>query len=204
MLQVKRFVNELMSSNCYVVFDDNFQDCIIVDPGSKESKEEISFCEASGLIPAYIILTHEHTDHTWGCNALLDKYPSVKVVCSKACAERLDKESQAYFLFYFNDRTYSYHVKRVDLLIEDLEDTLEFHSYTIQFYSTPGHSLGSVCFTVGTFLFSGDVLMQFKPNIDKRNCTVAQYEESVQRMKDVAEKGEYEVCPGHGNPFIMN
>jgi len=35
MLKVKRFINELMTSNCYVVYEEGFDDCIVVDPASR-------------------------------------------------------------------------------------------------------------------------------------------------------------------------
>ena len=51
MLKVKRFINELMTSNCYVVYEDGFDDCIVVDPASRDCLNEISFFEEHKLKP---------------------------------------------------------------------------------------------------------------------------------------------------------
>ena len=101
MLQVQRFVNEMMSSNCYVLYDDLYDDCIVVDPGSEKCVQEQLFFREKNLHPTYVILTHEHTDHTWGTNTLIDLYDS-KVACSKVCAENLPKDPDAYFSFYYH------------------------------------------------------------------------------------------------------
>ena len=70
MLKVERFVNELMTSNCYVVYDEGTKRCIVIDPGSEKSLREIDFIEAHQLQLDYIIISHEHTDHNWGVNSL--------------------------------------------------------------------------------------------------------------------------------------
>ena len=87
MLQIYRHINDLMSSNSYVLSDSESRCCVIVDPGSEKSEEIIQHISDNDLLPEYILLTHEHSDHTWGVNALLDKYPNIKVVGSKACKE---------------------------------------------------------------------------------------------------------------------
>ena len=93
MIKVERFVNELMSSNCYIVADEASRHCICIDPASEKSLREIEYIENNGLTLDYIILTHEHTDHTWGVNALKDSYPDSKLVCSKQCMKYAPKAS---------------------------------------------------------------------------------------------------------------
>ena len=83
---IQRFVNELMTSNCYLIYDKELSNsCIIIDPGSRYSLQEIDFCEVHELCPQYIILTHEHTDHNWGVNSLREHFPDVQLVCSDVC-----------------------------------------------------------------------------------------------------------------------
>lgn len=83
-----------------MVWDDASLRCLIIDPASEKSLREIEFIESHNLTLDYILLTHEHTDHTWGVNALLDKYDA-KVVCSQKCKENLPKAGDAYFLLYY-------------------------------------------------------------------------------------------------------
>lgn len=203
MLKVVKFINELMSSNCYVIYDDIQNDCIVVDPASKLCINEIAFFEEKKLNPKYIILTHEHTDHTWGTNTLIDKYGS-KVICSKACAARLEKEGRAYFLYYYNDNKYTYHVKKVDILIEDINYNLKFYNYDVKFITTPGHTIGSICFFIGVYLFTGDTLMKYKTSIDKHLCSTEMYEKSMDILKKYSFNNKIIVYPGHGDIFDLD
>ena len=71
MIKVERFLNDLMSSNCYIIWDDITHSSIVVDPGSEKSQKVIDFIDSHNISLDYIFLTHEHTDHTWG--ARLDR-----------------------------------------------------------------------------------------------------------------------------------
>ena len=95
MIHIEKLVNELMSSNCYIVWDDIAKGSIIIDPASEQSQGEIEFIRSHGLSLDYIILTQEHTDHTWGVNSLLDLYDA-KVVCSEKCKVNSKESGTAY------------------------------------------------------------------------------------------------------------
>ena len=69
-LKIERFINELMSSNCYLVVDEDSRHCLCIDSASEKSLHEIEYIEENRLTLDYILLTHEHVDHTWGANAL--------------------------------------------------------------------------------------------------------------------------------------
>lgn len=198
MIKVERFVNQLMTSNCFVVIDDEVKRCVCIDPASEKSEREINLIEKNGLTLDYILLTHEHTDHTWGVNALLEQYPSAKVICSELCKEFLPREAKAYFQLYYDDPNYSYNVVRVDYTTEELKWYLEWVGHSINFIATPGHSPGSICIAIDNSVFGGDTLMPFKPFIKKRNGgSVEQFQESVKKMAAAYSKNTI-VYPGHG------
>lgn len=198
MLHIERFINELMTSNCYLVVDEASKRCVCIDPASEKSEREITYIEDNGLKLDYILLTHEHTDHTWGVNALLAQYPSAKVICSSLCRDALPKEAKAYFQLYYDDPNYSYNVARVDSTIEELGWQLDWNSNKFIFIPTPGHSPGSVCIAIDNILFGGDTLMPFKPFIKKRNGgSLEQYQESVRTIVNSYPE-ETLVYPGHG------
>lgn len=201
MLQVQRFVNELMSSNCYILYDVLYDDCIVIDPGSEKCIQEQLFFHEKNLNPTYVILTHEHTDHTWGTNTLIDIYDS-KVVCSKICAENLPKDTVPYFSYYYDDPNYHYCVKRVDIVLEDMKWIINWHDYTLRFFYTPGHSMGSVCFQIENMLFTGDTWMPYRPFVNKRNGSKELYSKSLQWIKEYAKGKNMTVYPGHGDSFI--
>lgn len=201
MLEIKRFINELMSSNCFILYDTKFNDCIVIDPGSKDSLNELEFFTFNKIVPSYIILTHEHTDHTWGVNGILEKYPNCKVVCCEVCKLNLNKESNSYFSYYYSDNNYTYSVNRVDILLEDINYKMKWHDQEIIFLSTPGHSMGSICIMIDNIIFTGDTLMQFKPYINKRNGSKKSYEESLAYLGRVLNCKIMMVYPGHGDVF---
>lgn len=116
-MNIERYINELMTSNCYVVVDEESKSCIIIDPGSVESRREIDFIIKNGLTPDYVIISHEHTDHNWGVNALREAFPNVKLVCSEECSKHVAVANKAYFLFYYDDPTYSYEIAPADIII---------------------------------------------------------------------------------------
>jgi glyoxylase-like metal-dependent hydrolase (beta-lactamase superfamily II) len=197
-MHVERFINELMPSNCYLVVDDESKHCICIDPASEKSEREIDFIESKGLTLDYIILTHEHTDHTWGVNALIDRYPSVKVVCSELCKQALDKESKVYFQLIYDNADYAYNVRRVDLTTEELGWHMGWVGYGVHFINTPGHSPGSICIVIDGTIFGGDTLMPFKPVIRKRaGGNKEQFQASVNKILNTFPSDTL-VYPGHG------
>ena len=201
MLKVERFINELMSSNCYLVVDEASKHCICIDSGSEKSLREIEYIEKHGLMLDYIILTHEHTDHTWGVNALVDKF-GTQVICSEVCKQNLAKEFQAYFLLYYDNPNYQYMVCKVDKTTEELGDILDWQGYKIKFIYTPGHSMGSICLLVDGKLFTGDTIMQSKPYINKRNGAKEAFLISIDSIRNVFGENQL-IYPGHGEVFIL-
>lgn len=191
-----------MTSNCYIVVDEESKHCFCIDPASEKSGSEVEYIEQNGLTLDYIFLTHEHTDHTWGVNALVERYPAVKVVCSEVCKQNLAKEFQAYFLFYYDNPNYQYTVCKVDNTVEELKGFLDWSNNTITFFPTPGHSMGSVCIYLNGMLFTGDAIMQTKPYINKRNGSKELFFESARRAIEVFQP-ETVVFPGHGDSFLL-
>lgn len=203
MLFVERFVNELMSSNCFVVWDNEMHRCVIIDPASEKAEREINYIEENHLFLDYILLTHEHTDHTWGVNALLEKYDSAKVICSVYCREALPTAGNMYFRLYYDDPNYTYKVKRVDYTTEELNWELLWNNYKIEFIHTPGHSQGSICINIDNYLFTGDTIMQYKPYINKRGGNLEVYKNSVATILSKF-MGAIQIFPGHGESFPLS
>ena len=201
MIKVERFINELMTSNCFIIYDDETKHCLVVDPGSQYSLFEIEFIENNQLSLDYIILTHEHSDHTWGCNALIDKYDT-KVVCSVDCAYELPHSSDAYFRFYYDDPNYHYEVRKVDISVMD-SDRLVWNNHSLKFIMTPGHTKGSMCFLIEQMLFTGDTIMQYKLFTNKRFGSYEQMKKSISKITSMFSNRNIVVYPGHGDMFTL-
>lgn len=204
MLRIERFINQLMSSNCYLVVDEESGHCLCIDPASEKSENEIKFISDRGLLLDYIFLTHEHIDHTWGVNALLDVYSKAKVVCSEHCQAAFPQDAKTFFQLYYNVTDYEYNLKKIDYTTADFGGNLNWLGHKVDFIDTPGHSPGSVCIEIDGLLFGGDTLMLFKPFINKRKGgSKEQYAESVTKIKRRFAPNTM-VYPGHGEPFELH
>ena len=200
MLKVERFVNELMTSNCYIVADEASKHCICIDPASERSLREIEYLESNGLTLDYIILTHEHTDHNWGVNSLREHFPDSKLVCSEPCNKYVKKTNRAYFLFYYDDSDYRYEIAPADILISNQEVSISWVGNEIKFMLTPGHSYGSMCIDVEGMLFTGDTIMPFKPYFNGRDSNEEDWHKSVGLIM-LKYKKDTQIYPGHGEPI---
>lgn len=200
MLKVERFVNELMTSNCYVVYDDDTKRCLVIDPGSEKSFEEITFIDDRNLILDYIILTHEHTDHNWGANALREYYKDSLLVCSESCDKNLNKSNRKYFLLYYDDPDYRYEIASADVLITKQSQAIVWGNHVIHFFLTPGHSYGSMCIEVEELMFSGDTIMLYKPYFNGRDSNEDDWEKSKNFLLKVI-PFDMMLYPGHGKKF---
>lgn len=149
MLTVERIINKPVASNCFVIYDSSDESrCIIVDPGTKKYEELLAFISSHGLIPKYIILTHEHFDHCRGVNSLVEKY-GIPIVCSQLCSEAIQFAKRNCSVFYDNSDAFTIVSKTIS--VESLEMCLSFLNKGIRFYSTPGHTKACICFLLEHF-----------------------------------------------------
>ena len=198
MLKIERFVNELMTSNCYVVYDEDTKRCLVIDPGSEKSLREIEFIEKNNLTLDLIIITHEHTDHNWGVNALRDYFTSSKLVCSESCNNNVKKTNRIYFLFYYDDPDYRYEIAPADIMISNDVESLTWDDYSLQFILTPGHSKGGMCISINKMIFTGDTIMPFKPYFNGRDSNEDDWKASITKVESLAPE-DMVIYPGHGD-----
>lgn len=202
MLSIQTFINSPIPSNCYVLFDKVISnDCIIVDPGGKNEANLLTFIDKEVLRPQYIILTHEHFDHCWGVNDLVEKY-NIPVVCSELCSECIKSEKRNCSVFYEDNAQFIIDQKTVS--IESLGFEMPFARTTIKFYSTPGHTDASVSFIVDKFLFTGDTLLKDTKTVTKLPTgSLAKLKESLQIYSQL-QGHNLMVLPGHGDSFLLD
>ena len=120
-----------MQNFCYVVADEETNECIIIDPSwDLEKIEEV--VSRNGLTVKYIVNTHHHFDHTIGNKAMADS-TGAKIIQH----EESDLEH--------------------DITVKDGEK-IEFGNSALQVVHTPGHSKDSICLIGDGKIFSGDTL----------------------------------------------
>ena len=202
MLSIYQIRNVPVSSNCYVIFDKAVgESCIVVDPGTPDNRELITFLKKEDLKISFIILTHEHFDHCWGVNQLLEKF-SIPIVCSRLCKERIRDEKKNCSVFYGNNQGFTINSKVIS--IESLEYDLPFANRVLYFFHTPGHSDASVCVKVDNYLFTGDTLIKDTRTVTKLPTgSMKRLHYSINRLRELQGNG-YIVCPGHGDMFELD
>ena len=201
-IKVLRFDNTPVPSNTYLLVNEIGKNCIVIDPGTKEQTNVYNYIQSHGLTLDYIILTHEHFDHCWGVNYLLDAFPA-KVVASRLCAEWIQTPLNYFNQLYYNSDE-MYQINKVDVIVEDIDWNLMWKDVPVVFINTPGHSNKSICIEIAGCLFTGDtILYRTKPHLKKR------YGASKSDLKDSIENiyhsysGDTKVFPGHGEPFVL-
>ena len=187
-----------MSSNCYIVVDEESKHCVCIDPASEKSLREIEFIDENGLILDLILLTHEHTDHNLGVNSLRNSFPDSKLVCSELCNRYVTRFGWAYFLYYYDDPDYRWEMSPAEILVSNNKDSIAWKGYDIKFILTPGHSYGSICIYIDGMLFTGDTIMPFKPYFNGWDSNKEEWRESVKMITTLFAEDSV-IYPGHGD-----
>ncbi len=73
---IKRIIVGFIETNCYLVADSRIKEAVIIDPGDEPGKIFHKIKE-NGLKPQFILLTHEHFDHTGALEAV-SKFFNIK------------------------------------------------------------------------------------------------------------------------------
>lgn len=201
-IKVQRFENTPVPSNTYLLVNEVDNNCIVIDPGTREQTEVRDFIKTHGLVLDYIILTHEHFDHCWGVNYLLEAFPA-KVVATRLCAEWVQTPMNYFNQLYYNSDE-MYQIKQVDVVVEDVGWKLMWGDVPIVFISTPGHTNKGMCIEIGGCLFTGDtILYQTKPFLKKRyGASKSDLKNSIANVYQ-SFSGDTKVFPGHGEPFLL-
>ena len=185
-------------TNCYIVYDKNTKDALIIDPADN-AKKIMDKIEELSINPKYIALTHAHKDHTMALEELQKNY-NVKVIASvlekdmiegrvSDCASAFGLEQQPFdtkdFIFLKDGESFK---------VGDLQ---------IELFFTPGHTRGSACYWLKdeNAMFTGDTLfLDSFGRTDLDSGDIYDMAASLLRLYDKF-KGVY-IYPGHGENNI--
>lgn len=192
-MKLKVAVVGAVSTNCYVVANNQNNEIIIIDPGDDVGVISDHIDRMHGTVKG-ILLTHGHFDHIMAVNELAARH-HVKIYAHSAEKELLADPnlncSQG-----FLRKPYI-----VDLQ-ETLEDNMIFTlaGFRIKVLYTPGHTIGSVCylFEEEGVLFSGDtIFMESVGRTDLPTGNEGRLLDSIQK-KLMNLDDDIKVFPGHG------
>ena len=203
---IDRVIAPYFETNCWILALGTGQECIIVDPGMaqpnlvNEIEQKVSELK---LKPVAVFITHGHLDHTFSVLPLTKQIPMRTFVTG---ADRflltnpmgaLDRGGVSeQFLRAFGVEKF----KEPDDVVE-LEDFSTFEVAGLQITSifAPGHTKGSVMFTVDNQqLISGDVL--FAGSIGRTDLPTGSASQMRKTLRDriLTLPDGLNVLPGHG------
>ena len=157
-LHVECVVSQPFAENTYIVYLQDRQECLILDPGLEPDKID-QVISRNDLTPVAILNTHGHSDHIAGNAHCKQRWPASPLIIGRDDAPKLtDADLNLSAPFGFN-------------IISPPADQVVSHGETVQVagielevLETPGHSQGHVVFLCRQVspwvVFGGDVLFQ--------------------------------------------
>ena len=203
---IDRVIAPYFETNCWILAVGTGNECIIVDPGMakpnlvNEIEQKVSELK---LKPVAVFITHGHLDHTFSVLPLTKQVPMRTFVTGNdrflltdpmGALDRGGVSEQ--FLKAFGVEKF----KEPDEIVE-LEDfsTFEVAGMKITSIFAPGHTKGSVIFTVDDKqLISGDVL--FAGSIGRTDLPTGSASQMRKTLRDriLTLPDSLNVLPGHG------
>lgn len=161
MLQVKKVVSKLLSSNMYILYEESFADCYLIDIGDTFALvREL----ADGMNVKGIFLTHSHFDHMAGINDLCQLFPKCKVYTSEYGMEALYSDKKNFSLYH--DVSVVYIGKNVEIL-HDGDVVSLFDDIELNVMATPGHCPSCLTYYTENYIFTGDSYIPEAPLVTK-------------------------------------
>lgn len=187
----------LLSTNCYLVWEESTFQAIIIDPGD-DADYIIRRIQDFNLCPKLIIATHGHFDHVLAAAELKLAF-NIPFLLHQADLPIL-KRSQAsarYFTSVPADPP-----PLVDKFIKD-GDLIKFGQEELKVLATPGHTPGGISLFGNRVVFDGDTL--FYQAIGRTDFRYASKEALLASIKNKLLKlpDETIVYPGHGEPTTI-
>lgn len=186
-MKIKPFVIGIVSTNCYLVINEETKEAIVIDP-AHHPKKMLDYAAEKGLDVKAILLTHGHFDHIMGIDAFMKAY-DIPVYVHEDDKETMTNPALNLSGSYsFSDSIY----------LKDGE-VLNLAGMEFKVIHTPGHTPGCVCYYMESdkVLFSGDTLFEMSvgrtdfPNSNTRALVKSVREKLFVLPDDVL------VFPGH-------
>jgi glyoxylase-like metal-dependent hydrolase (beta-lactamase superfamily II) len=194
MMRIESYVLGSIGTNCYLVWDEESGEAMLIDPSAYEAAIDRKIAE-NGLELKYVFLTHGHFDHIGGVSEFLESNPDALLVANEADDEMLDG-------------------LKPDVYMLD-EDLLMLGRLSFYVLGAPGHTPGGLCLYTsesdpayieqpfsGT-VFTGDTLFQTSVGrTDLRGGDFGTLKASI-REKLFTLPDDTLVLPGHMGPTTI-
>ena len=191
MLTVEYITNRVFNSRTYILSDEKYDHVWLVDCGDTDRVlEKIGKKSVEG-----ILLTHAHSDHIYGLEELIKRFPAVRIHTNASGVEALNSPKL---------NISHYHSEYPDISIDAPEnvcvlkegDPLEVLGMPVQVYKTPGHAPSCLTFIIDKKAFTGDAYIPgVKVFTGFPHANKKQAEASVERILQLT--ADCQIMPGH-------
>ena len=191
MIKIETLVLGQMQSNCYIVYNTENSDAVIIDPGAQPhmiSERIENIC----INVTHILLTHAHFDHIGAVDEISLKYDCDIILC-RDDEELLTDPVLNLSHSFGTDIT----VKSKNIILVG-DQSVNLIGERFDFIQTPGHSNGSMCIRVSDALFTGDTLFYCSVGNDFPPYGSIETETASIKNKLFVLDGDYICYPGHG------
>ncbi|MCF6269251.1 MAG: MBL fold metallo-hydrolase [Melioribacteraceae bacterium] len=202
-MKIEKFIFSPFQENTYVVWDEDTNETIIIDPSCLTENEDMelkTFINANNLNVKYLFNTHGHLDHIFGNAFVMNTFnpihytpemdmPLFEMAQEQAAGFGLSMQSSPKPDKYFDES--------IPLFIGEKK---------IQFLFTPGHTPGEFCINIPTekICFTGDVL--FRESIGRTDLWKGNLTTLINSIKTklFTLPDETIIYPGHGEQSTIN
>ena len=202
---LKIFTVGPMEANCYILYNPDKREGLIIDPGA-EGSHLIKFIKQEKISINYIINTHGHPDHI-GANRKIKEHTNAPILIHQYDAPMLAKSGSVLSLIFPLESS----SPPADTFIKD-GDLIECAGMKLKVLHTPGHTPGGISLLIDDSIFTGDTL--FSGSIGRSDLPGGSQEVLLNSIKKILSLDENLIIyPGHGpsttvrqelhsNPFI--
>ena len=186
----------MLQANCYIVYEQEGGEAVVIDPGAEEERILRRIGE-HGLRVRHVLLTHVHFDHMLASREVMEATGADLLVPAGDAQALNDNQLNARFLVG-PDTPYPLTASR--LLNEG--DLVAVGGMRFHVLETPGHTAGGCCYICEDALFTGDTL--FAGSVGRTDLpggSAALLMKSLGKLS--ALPGAYTVYPGHGEATTL-
>jgi hydroxyacylglutathione hydrolase len=189
-MKIESMITGPLQVNCFVVYDEELHEAIIIDPGD-EPEKIIRIIEAGKLTVSSIVCTHAHFDHIGAVSRLKEATGASVMIHEGDLDIYMHVEEQA--------ALWGFRIEKPPMPDLYLMEGSEIKAGKLLFrvIHTPGHSPGGICLYGHGVIFTGDTI--FAGSVGRTDFPGGSYDtlkKSFARI--VSLPPETKIFSGHG------